>query len=314
MTLKIFLTLTLFLGMTQSLSLVETLFRHKINAARCQSTCLASDTAEDRSQCEEVCGILQRDPEAGQDLCSLTSMCDGGCRAACDAQVTRSRDTVTSITDVRMESCELSWDLVTEASGNVVFVVAGRDQAGMWSLVRDAVTNTKLELSVALAARMVEIVVFAVKGERVDRVSLDISSNTCEETVPEPREWRDEEDMEDMEEEEVNTVSYVLLVTIILATISVIIALVIVTVIIVKMRRARTLREAAHHYETIPYPTYTFPSPKRAQDNFYLESPNTNSFILNLEEAGRDNYYSEKLQAPRLMTTIIEEDEYEEVY
>ena len=314
MTLKIFLTLTLFFGMTRPLSLVETLFRHKINEARCQSTCLASDTAEDRSQCEEVCTILQRSPGAGQDLCSLTSMCDGGCRAACDAQVTRSRDTVTRITDVRMESCDLSWDLETEAAGNVVFVVAGRDQAGMWSLIRDSVTDTKLELSVALAARMLEVVVFAVKGQSVDRMSLDISGNTCEETVPEPREWRDEEDMEEIKEEEENMMNYVLLVTIILATVSVIIALVIVTVIIVKMRRARTLREAAHHYETIPYPTYTFPSPKRAQDNFYLESPSNNTLIFNLEETDRESYYSEKLQAPRLMTTIIEEDEYEEVY
>ena len=89
---------------------------------------------------------------------------------------------------------------------------------------------------------------------------------------------------------------------------------VIVTVIIVKIRRARTLREAAHHYETIPYPTYTFPSTMRAQDNFYLESPSNNTLIFNLEETDRESYYSEKLQAPRLMTTIIEEDEYEEVY
>ena len=305
---KIFLTLTLLIGMSQSLSLVETLFRHKITEAKCKSTCLASGTAEDRSQCEEVCGILQKNTEAGQDLCSLTSMCDGGCRVACDAKVTSSIDAVTStsITDVKMESCELSWNLEKEAAEHVVFIVAGRDQAGMWSLVRDAVMNTKLELSVALAARMVEVVVFAVKGETVDRVNLDISANTCEETVPAPREWRDEE-------ERVTTVNYILLVTIIIATVSVIIAILIVTVIIVKMRRARTLREV-HQYETIPYPTYTFPSPRRAQDNFYLESPSPNTFSLNLENTNGDSFYLEKLQAPRGITTIMEEDEYEEVY
>ena len=310
MTQKIFLTLTLLFGMSHSLSLVEILFRHNINEARCQSTCLTSP-AEVRLQCEEVCGILQRDPEAGQDLCSLTSMCDGGCRAACDAEVTGSHDTLMRVTDVKMESCDLSWEI--ETTGNAVFVVAGKDQAGMWSLVRDAVTETKLELSVTLAARMVEVVVFAVNGETVDRVNLDISDNTCEETEPKLREWRDEE-LDIDETEEVNTVSYILLVTIIMATVSVIIALLIVTVIIIKMRRARVLKEAAHCYETIPYPTYTFPTARRAQDNFYLESPSSNSFILNLEEADGQSYYSEKLQSPRLITTIIEEDDYEEVY
>ena len=302
MNLKILMTLTL--GMSQSLSLV---FRHKINEARCQATCLTS-AVEDRIQCEEVCGILQRDPEAGENLCSLTSMCEGGCRAACDAEVTRSPDTLLRITEVKMESCELSWE--TEAAGNVVFVVAGKDQAGMWSLVRDAVTETKLELSVTLAARMVEIVVFAVTGEMVDRVSLDISDNTCEETEPEVTEWKDKK----VDTEETERMSYILLVTIILATVSVIIALLIVMVIIFKMRRARTLKEAAHCYETIPYPTYTFHTSRRAQDNFYLESPISNSFILNLEEADGQSY-SEKLQSPRLITTITEQDdEYEEVY
>ena len=157
MNLKILMTLTL--GMSQSLSLVEVLFRHKINEARCQATCLTS-AVEDRIQCEEGCGILQRDPEAGENLCSLTSMCEEGCRTACDAEVTRSPDTLMRITEVKMESRDLSWQ--TEDADNVVFVVAGKDQAGMWNLVRYAVTETKLELSVALAARMVEVVVFAV--------------------------------------------------------------------------------------------------------------------------------------------------------
>ena len=79
--------------------------------------------------------------------------------------------------------------------------------------------------------------------------------------------------------------NYILLITIILATISVIIALVIMTVIIIKMRRASILKEAAHHYETIPYPAY----------NFYMESQSFNSFNLNLEETGRDSCHSEKL-------------------
>ena len=189
MNLKILMTLTL--GMSKSLSLVEVLFRHKINEARCQATCLTS-AVEDRIQCEEVCGILRRDPEAGENLCSLTSMCEGGCRAACDAEVTRSPDTLMRITEVKMESCDFSWQ--TEDANNIIFVVAGKDQ-GMWSLVGDAIMETKLELSVDLAARMVEVLVFAVTGETVDRVSLDISDNTCE-----VQEWQDEKvDIEETE-------------------------------------------------------------------------------------------------------------------
>ena len=89
--------------------------------------------------------------------------------------------------------------------------------------------------------------------------------------------------------------NYILLITIILATISVIIALVIMTVIIIKMRRASILKEAAHHYETIPYPAYNFHTPKRALDNFYMESQSFNSFNLNLEETDRDSCHPEKL-------------------
>ena len=294
--LRIFVTLNFLSGMSSSL--VDTLFRDRIDEARCQSTCLASETNEARSQCEEVCGILSGNTRAGEDLCSMTSLCYGGCGTACDAEVTRMLDTVTRITGAKMESCELSWDLDTE-TGDVVFIVAGRDQAGMWSLVRDAVMDTRLEFSPALATRMAEVVVFAVtwESEVVDKLRLDISDNTCEETVPEPREWREEE-------KEGTNANYILLVSFILATVSVIIILFIVTLIIVKMRRTQS--EAAHYYNTIPYTSYTFPSPVLAQENFYHKE--TNTFILN-QESGEEN---DNLWTPRQITTIVEEDEYED--
>ena len=115
---------------------------------------------------------------------------------ACEAARTASNVGV-KITEARMETCDLSWDLDTDTEEDVVFVVAGRDKAGMWSLITDSLTLTSLELSTGLADRMVEVVVFAVTGAGLeDSVRVEVSSTGCLETIPRPREWRGEEEGE----------------------------------------------------------------------------------------------------------------------
>ena len=191
---KILVLISFLIKMTSAVSLVEILFKNNIEDAQCQAQCLDAETTEERTRCVTICSVLEADPH--DDLCSLSSVCTGGCQVACEAARTASNVGV-KITEARMETCDLSWDLDTDTEEDVVFVVAGRDKAGMWSLITDSLTLTSLKLSTGLADRMVEVVVFAVTGAGLeDSVRLEVSSTGCLETIPRPREWRGEEEGE----------------------------------------------------------------------------------------------------------------------
>ena len=177
--------------MTSAISLVEILFKNNIKDARCQSQCLDVETPEEKVRCVSICRELEARPQDG-DLCSLP-LCTGGCLVACEARTASSIGV--KITEARMESCDLSWDLASDTEEDVVFVVAGRDKASMWSLITDSLTLTSLELSTGLADRMEEVVVFAVTHAGLeDSLRLDVSRNKCLETIPSPREWREREE------------------------------------------------------------------------------------------------------------------------
>ena len=199
--------------MTSAISLVEILFKNNIKDARCQSQCLDVETPEEKVRCVSICRELEARPQ-DDDLCSLPSVCTGGCLVACEARTASSIGV--KITEARMETCDLSWDLASDTEEDVVFVVAGRDKAGMWSLITDSLTLASLELSTGLADRMEEVVVLAVSRVGLeDSVRLDVSSNKCLETIPSPREWRErEEQAEDREariQESTNIVTAVVL-------------------------------------------------------------------------------------------------------
>ena len=147
--------------MTSAISLVEILFKNNIKDARCQAQCLDVETMEQRTRCVGICRELEASPQYG-DLCSLSSECTEGCLEACEARTASSIGV--KITEARMETCDLSWDLASDTEEDVVFVVAGRDKAGMWSLITDSLTLT------SLAVRMEEVMLFAVtRSELEDR-------------------------------------------------------------------------------------------------------------------------------------------------
>ena len=227
--------------MTSAISLVEILFTNNIKEARCQAQCLDVETQEERTRCVGICRELEAGPQEG-DLCSLSSECTEGCLVACEARTASSIGV--KITEARMETCDLSWDLASDTEEDVVFVVAGRDKAGMWSLITASLTLTSLELSTGLADRMEEVVVFAVTRVGLeDSLRLDVSSNKCLETIPSPREWREgEEQAEDREARIQQTTSIVA--AVVLALLGVCIILFSVASILVRLR-ARSGEEDA---------------------------------------------------------------------
>ena len=63
---------------------------------------------------------------------------------------------------------------------NVVFVLAGRDQSGMWNLIFNEITERTVMLTEVMTAKFEEVTVLAVNSEGlVDKVSLEIDHDEC---------------------------------------------------------------------------------------------------------------------------------------
>ena len=284
---RVLVLLGFLIQMTSAISLVEILFKTNIAGARCEAQCLEAESPGERARCVSLCRVLEADPEA--DLCSMASVCTGGCLVACVGTTSK---VGVKITEVRMETCDLSWDLDSDTEEDVVFVVAGRDRAGMWSLITDSLALTSLELSTGLADRMAEVVVFAVTGAGLeDSVRLDVSSNRCLETIPRPREWTGEQ-LEDREARIKQSTSIVA--AVVLALLGVCALLFSVASVLVRLRARSDEEEEVRGQGEGEAPELPYSPPvKRA---LVMESQ------------------SEALTAqPRVITTIEEEEEYEEV-
>ena len=63
---------------------------------------------------------------------------------------------------------------------NVVFIVAGKDKAGMWNLMFSGVIGNKVALTTDMVARFVEVTVLAVDSkEVVDKATIDLEQVEC---------------------------------------------------------------------------------------------------------------------------------------
>ena len=104
----------------------------------------------------------------------------------------RHRGGEAAVTSARLAGCEVSWALA-RPGGGVVFLVAGRDRAGMWNLLATNLTSTSLQLDRRLAAKLQQAAVFAVSGRGVE-ASITVEAEAageCREAqaVPAPGQW-----------------------------------------------------------------------------------------------------------------------------
>ena len=246
------LVLSLALGSSLAVSL-EKLFQAKISDARCFSQCKRAETAEDQDQCFVICKTLEDHLE--EDLCSLTAVCTGGCKVACDAAL---RKTLTvepqpQLQEVSLEQCELSWELDV-TSQDVVFMVAGRDQGGMWNLVENHLTSQQVLLTPRQAAKFVQVEVFAVSAGQVGAISLDITNNHCYHAVPESREWREDS----LSQEETIQDNTSIIATIALTVLAVFAFMIIMGLVVVRWRNSGAAR-GENCNEDIPELPYAIP-------------------------------------------------------
>ena len=169
---QILMTSSLLVSSVHS-SLLETLLEDTLRTASCQARCL--DVASDQLQdCLQICSQVMEDPAAS--ICLFPRFCTGGCRAACQSE----RREEVRLSGVSQQECGLSWRM-DDHHNNVVFIVAGLDQGGMFSIISPHQVAASLPLSPATTAKFTEITILAVdrQGLRDIKTVLIQEVETC---------------------------------------------------------------------------------------------------------------------------------------
>jgi hypothetical protein len=158
---------------------VETLLHSTISSAQCQARCLSLFTTSDQEDCLTICPIVQANPTTS--ICRFPTLCTGGCKTACQKldKVDSVRSTI-RMTSLVQQSCQLVWQVEMKETENVTFVVAGRDQSGMWNLLFKKISEKSVELTEQMTGKFVEVTVLAVNKEGVvDKATVEIEHAKC---------------------------------------------------------------------------------------------------------------------------------------
>ena len=141
------------------------LLSSQISDAKCLSKCLSVPTLPEMTQCYEACKILQQNPSS--DLCQFPQLCGEGCTAACQDDLQPGEVDQAKFEYFYRHSCQLTWRIKIQTMRNVVFIVAGQDQGGMWHLVAGNVTRSKLVMTASFGTKYPTVAVMAVDSETV---------------------------------------------------------------------------------------------------------------------------------------------------
>ena len=158
--------LLLILPTTMTSQLLD-LLHSPLSDAQCVARCLVLPTQSSQDQCYQVCKFRQKHPDT--DLCRLPQLCvDLGCQVACHEDHEASQSLIDSFS---RRGCELSWTVSSEEDSpfsNVVFVLAGRDQAGnMWSLIKGNLTEPTFQMTEEFGAKYHTVAIVAVSSQSV---------------------------------------------------------------------------------------------------------------------------------------------------
>ena len=223
----------------------------------------------------------------------------------------RHRGGEAAVTSARLAGCEVSWALARPGGGGgVVFLVAGRDRAGMWNLLATNLTSTSLQLDRRLAAKLQQAAVFAVSGRGVE-ASITVEAEAageCMEAVPAPGQWSEatEAGLPSPSSSTSSSTSTSSLAIVTLAVVSVLLTSVTAAVLLLRLRRAG--HGEAGDVEAVPELPYSAPFP--------LVTPHQDTLLNTPELLCSPSFptlASEASLQPRIISTICESDEYEEV-
>ena len=218
----------------------------------------------------------------------------------------RHRGGEAAVTSARLAGCEVSWALARPGGGGgVVFLVAGRDRAGMWNLLATNLTSTSLQLDRRLAAKLQQAAVFAVSGRGVE-ASITVEAEAageCREAVPTPGQWTEAAEAGSPSPSTSTSSSSLAIVT--LAVVSVLLTSVTAAVLLLRLRRAG--HGEAGDEEAVPELPYSAPFHTPHRDTHLQTSPEQ------LCPSSFPTLASEASLQPRIISTIYESDEFEKV-
>jgi hypothetical protein len=120
------------------------------------------------TQCYQVCKIVQQNPTT--DMCRFTHLSSGGrgCTVACQEDL-QPGDVVdmSRFEYFYRSSCQLTWRIKSQTNKNVVFIIAGQDQGGMWHFVAGNLTSSKLDMAAGFGTKYPTVAVIAVDSQMV---------------------------------------------------------------------------------------------------------------------------------------------------
>ena len=161
---------------------MEVLLRSTIQSAQCEARCKGLDNPDDLQDCLGVCSVIIKNID--DSLCMFPRLCTGGCRVACQDNEVNDAMTKRKISGVTQTSCHLDWSLKEEGdnNGNVVFIVAGVDRAGMINIISGSILDTQMEMTPAMTSKFVKMTVLAVNSiGLLDIKEMDIEpQDACE--------------------------------------------------------------------------------------------------------------------------------------
>ena len=100
---------------------------------------------------------------------------------ACQDEETGVNDDIIErrISGVTRSSCHLDWSLEDDDNNDeIVFIIAGVDQAGMINVISGSIHDTKMEITPVMTSKFVKMTVLAVNTNGLlDIKEMDISQN-----------------------------------------------------------------------------------------------------------------------------------------
>ena len=139
------LSVSVLLTQTVSSENPSLLLKSQISDAKCLSQCVSIQSLPEQTQCYKKCKMNQEQ------------------HPMADLYV---EDQVRFEYFYR-ESCQLTWSIRTQNNENVVFIIAGQDQGGMWHLVAGNMTSSKLDMAPSFGAKYPILAVIAVNSHVV---------------------------------------------------------------------------------------------------------------------------------------------------
>jgi hypothetical protein len=152
--------------------LLTTLLSGHIRQASCEARCGAADTAEDRSRCLEVCTM----GAGAAEICKYVWLCGQGCSLACRPPAEEPRSGQRRLLALAQDGCQADWEMHSDKEeehlGAVVYIVAGRDNSGMWSMLAPLLHHTSTLLSSTQVNRYAALAVMAITADGVADIAM----------------------------------------------------------------------------------------------------------------------------------------------